>query len=566
MTEVSEHEPTSAPTPTPPPAETSQTPIMVPTPVPVEQGAGAAQATTEDTPSVDPTLQLKQQRLENWQNNGTVNATDAAALAQLPDLELQQLDLLLKDQAVSKDQVAEYLQLSPDERQELYRRETLTNSLIEEGHFSADYRESLREQPAGELEEFLEEMRKVAEVDAAIAADPAAGIEVGDRQGLAGDLLEWAGKGGIIDKAVTEVVTARIYEEFDQKLDQEAAEAWEHRSEYDPAELSRRKLDILAAYEDPDQFIAAFKAQRLLDPDYVQARDQQIQKEVAQSVDEIRRSIRVSQPQGETGEGTAELDSDEPGAVVEDAEEVANPEDAPKEPETAEESKTRKIWDMLKVLSPMLMEQLAGAGDKTLEQLLNNDFGEFLRALLVSSNGYSRERMSAGKYGAGKESAFGNEQFADVIKKPLIFGEALADAYENDELRQAGFKIDGEVLAKLKKGEPAAIRQAMESFLKDLFNGAETSETLATRWEVARKVLPDMMYPGRNLALNESVRENLKSMHASIGVEDGAFNKAFPAVEAASQSEAVEAEPKTDTVDQQPTGTASSVAPQPKAA
>lgn len=575
MNEVSEHESAVAPAaPTP----TVETAAPVPTatlPDSSAESVAAANPISETTPgdsvpeqaTPEPTAAqvARQQRLEGWQNTGTVNATDAAQLAQLPDNELDQLDLLLQGRAVTRETLAEYLQLDPNERQELFRREKLTNQLIEEKHFSEDYRDSLRDQPADELQEYLEELQQFAKADAA-AEVPAEEAE-SNRQGLAEDLLDWAGKGGLVEQSVSKVTRARMEQEEDDQLNADAEAAWDNRASYSPEDLARHKLDGLLTDDKKAEFVAAYRAQQLLDPDYIQAREARIQKEVDKTVDIIRATIRAGEKDADelAEESDSATNSSDDTAESQLTEEITdastNSAEAP-----AKQSKAKLMLQLLHELSPQLVEALVNAGNQLVDAALTNDMGELIRTLLLNSHGYSGDRGRLGGSEARTGSTFGKEHFADVIQRPRVFGKALADAYQNDEFIRAGFKIEGDVLSKLKDGNPNAIRSAMESFLTKLFDSSETSDTLARRWQVASQVLPDMINPGKKLTMDSQVKEQLDTLHRSIGVKDGAFEKTFPAVEAASQSEAVEAEPKGDTVDQQPAGTPSTGASEPQAA
>jgi hypothetical protein len=407
----------------------------------------------------------------------------------------------------------------------------VTEKIIAAGIFSETDRENLLEQPANELIYYLEELSPEDEAEAAeLAAFHPSDSEVPSvdkvrnadlrsdseeiNRAVAKRMLEWTGRGGVLDQAIGEIEKVAIRQEIDAELDAEAEAFWTDRANQDEAVL-RLKLDGLSDESQKEAFLAAYKAQKLLDPEYVAQREARIAAEAQRRADVIRGIAR----EGKKADGSS----------------INTPEDA------------NEFLDKLEKMTPGVIEflktTLTEMGEDAAAALADNDFGQFMRLLLLSSNSYGHDR--GGTYGreSGAGNVLGKEYLLDAAKKPKDFGEALAHAYENDDFIRAGFKVNGELLQKVKEGDQAAIREVMQSFLKDLFNGAETSDVLALRWKVAKTVIPEMIYPGKTVSFDDKTREYLQEMHQSIGVNDGVFDKTFPSVETAAASGDTESEP-----------------------
>lgn len=470
---------------------------------------------------------------------GSVDAADIDLAANLSRDEAVELHGAVRNQLIPKEQVRELLSLPPAERTKKIQ-DVVTEKLISSGIFEETDRENLLEQPADELLYYLEELSPEDETEAAeLAAYHPSDTEVPSvkairnsdmkseseeiNRAVAKRMLEWTGRGGVIDQAIGEIEKVAILQELDAALDTEAEAFWADRANQSDAVL-RLKLDGLSDESQKEAFLAAYKAQKLLDPEYLEQREAYIVAEAQRRADVIRGIAR----EGRKNDGSS----------------VETPDEA------------NEFLDKLEKMTPgvvsFLKTTLLEMGEEAAASLADNDFGQLMRLLLLTSNSYGHDR--GGHYGheSNAGNVLGKEYLLDAAKKPKDFGEALAHAYENDDFIRAGFKVNGELLQKAKDGDQAAIREVMQSFLKDLFNGAETSDVLALRWKVAKTVLPEMIYPGKTVSFDDKTREYLEEMHESIGINDGAFDKTFPSVETAAASGDTESEPGKTAANKQP--------------
>lgn len=520
-----------------------------------------AQSTNSPTPApqIERNPNAQSEEDVKWMvDGGAISPENLPLAANLSRDETIQLYGLYRTEAADPAQIDALMKL-PTEEREQQSRQLLTEKLIKEGFFEEADRQNLLDQPSKELLYYLDELTPESETDAQFMEKlpPSTEGEVPSLKDvqnkditdplIAREVFEWTRRGGILDQALVEMEKNFIIQKIDQELDAEAEEYWSRRGELGE-ELKHRKLDGLVDESQKAEFIAAYRGQRLADPEYKAAREARIAAEMEgaqERVDILRGIVR---------EGDKALEDDPTGEKKKVAAEAQ-----------------KNLWQKLKEASPALAQflvaELQKAGVEAVEAALTNDFGTFMRALLLAGHGYSGERYSGrAGYDADGNQLISKEHFSNMVAKPEQFGKALADAYQEDDFVNAGFKVKAELLQKAKEGDPSAIREVMESFLSDLFNGAETSDTLAKRWNVARRIIPEAMYPGKKVSFDDQMKEHLETMHKSIGESNGLFEKTFPAVEAAAGAEATEAEPGKDTTDVQPTDTTAGSQQTPQAA
>jgi hypothetical protein len=301
--------------------------------------------------------------------------------------------------------------------------------------------------------------------------------------------LEFLGTGGLLDKAISDIVLPEVMrdvdKEFEKQFANEAVAEYKVLSTKDPAEITNSiYLDQDLKLLPQDEFTRLFiinKKDPVKNPGLKKEIEERVQQEVQRRVSVLR------------GRAVPEMiDAELFG--------VGSVEDSP----AVQEMKKSMLEQMLR-FGMFVKEQAITAGSEAFKNLLDLDFMTLFRAFIHGSGSYDVGRGgSLGYEDGGLVRHVSEDELLAKFKKPKELGQAIALAFlRSKEMQDMKFSVKQDVLDRAVEGDPAAIQEVMKAMVDHLHDGGSTDE----KWKALRKGLGEGLYPGANARLDDKVQK-----------------------------------------------------------